>query len=66
MAGTATQPPRAVGYPGLPEERMPASMVSTIAVEMALAAPRTRLRRRCPSQAAGPDHMAWRLRMRPR
>jgi hypothetical protein len=47
MIRTGTQPPRAASYPGLPEERMPIGLVTTMAVEMALvsAAP--------PAEAAG-------------
>jgi hypothetical protein len=44
MARTGTQPPTAVSYPGLPEERMPIGLVIIMAVVMALGRPRLRLR----------------------
>jgi hypothetical protein len=44
MARTGAQPPRAASYPGLPEERLPIGLVNMMAVLMALAVPRMRLR----------------------
>ncbi len=43
---------------------MPAGMVITIAVEMALAVPRIRLRLSVPDASRRARSLAWRLRMR--
>jgi len=55
------QPPTAASYPGLPEERTPTGLVITIAVGMALAVPRIRLRLsvpRCKPPGQIPGHAA--------
>ena len=52
--------------PGLPEERMPAGLVVAMAVLMALALPRSRLRPPVPDASRRARSLAWRLRMRRR
>ena len=52
--------------PGLPEERMPAGLVLSMAVLMARALPRSRLRPSVPDARRRARSLAWRLRMRRR
>jgi hypothetical protein len=52
--------------PGLPEESTPAGLVIAIAVVMALAGPRIRLRPPVPVASRRARSLAWRLRMRNR